>query len=105
MNEYVRKEYGVDFVDTITEAGPDGILDSASPLVEGIRERAAVSVNKHGSRVIAVVGHFDCAGNPVDERTHFENIRNAVKKVSAWFPGIEVVGLWVGEEWTVSQAV
>ncbi len=29
--------------------------------------RVEVSVNKQGSKLMAIVGHYDCAGNPVEE--------------------------------------
>ena len=30
-----------------------------------IRRAISISTEKHGSQIIAVVGHYDCAGNPV----------------------------------------
>jgi carbonic anhydrase len=99
----MKKKYGVDYVDSVTEAGPDGILSSSSPIAESIQKRVSISINKHGSRAIAVVGHDDCAGNPVSKDTHLKNICDSVKLVSAWFKGVDVIGLWVDENWVVHE--
>ena len=101
--EYVKRRFLVDYVDSVTEAGADGILSSSNPLSESIRGRVSISVGKHASKAIAVVSHFDCAGNPVDEETHKRNLRDAVKIVSEWFPKVKVVGLWVGGDWKVQE--
>ncbi len=106
VNEWMRKYAGVDAVDTITEPGPDGILaQEAHPLHASIRARLDISVTKHGARVIAVVGHADCAGHPVDESRHRADIQRSVERIKAWFPGVEVVGLWVGNTWQVERVV
>lgn len=101
VNDYMREKYGADFVDTITEAGPDGILANNGEATDSIKERVIISFEKHGSGLIAIVGHHDCAGNPVDAETHLENIRSAVSVVSTWFDGVKVIGLWVNERWEV----
>ena len=101
--EYMRKKFGVDFVDSVTEACADGILGHRSARVTAIKKRVEISVKKHGSRVVAVVGHHDCAGNPVSKETHIKEIKDDVKIVSEWFPGVKVVGLCVGEDWKVRE--
>ena len=101
--EFLKEKYGVAYVDDVTEAGPDRILDSRSHIVDSIKERVTLSVKKHDSHLIAVVGHHDCAGNPVDKEVHFRNIRDAMKRVSGWFDGVHVVGLWVDSKWAVHE--
>ena len=101
--EYMKQKYGVDYVDSVTEAGPDGILANKRPETESIKKRVAISVEKHGSKNIAVIGHADCAGNPVGRGRQFEEIMQAVEVVSSWYPGVNVVGLWVGEDWAVEE--
>ena len=65
VNEWMKEKFGVDFVDTITEPGPNGVLtNNKVPLVSSIKDRVLISVNGHGSKTIALVGHHDCAGNP-----------------------------------------
>jgi carbonic anhydrase len=101
--EFMKKRFRVDFVDDVTEAGSDCILCSRSGLVDSIRKRVSISVERHGSRVVGVVGHFDCAGNPVSEKEHKKEIGESVKVVSKWFPGVTVVGLWVDRNWIVHE--
>jgi len=103
VNEYMRKRYGVDYVDTITEPGPIRILagEGDPVLLESIFARVAISVEKHGSQAICVVGHHDCAGNPVDRETQLVQVEKSVALLGERFPGVEVFGVWVGEQWTV----
>ena len=60
-----------------------------------------ISLYKHGSCCVFVVGHHDCAGNPVDKETPLKHISGAVKRVKSWFPDVGVIGLWVNEKWEV----
>jgi len=60
-------------------------------------------VEKHGSQVIAVVGHYDCAGNPEDEEVQREDLRKAVEVISSWgFPVKRVIALWLDENFNPS---
>jgi carbonic anhydrase len=103
--EWLKAAYGVDFVDSVTEPGPVKILSEAcdSPAAKSILGRVAISVDKHGSKHIAVVGHHDCAGNPVDKSTQMKQIRSAEATISSWGFEAEVVGLWVDEDWQVHK--
>lgn len=103
--EYMKKKFKVDYVDAITEPGPNGILASNKDnvTVESIKRRVGISTGKHGSKNIAIVGHHDCAGNPVDKDTHIMHIRNAMKTVKSWGFNAEIIGLWVDENWKVNE--
>jgi len=100
--EYMRKTYHADYVDMITEAGPNKILaeNSDKAKVESIKARARISVERHGSRLIAVVGHHDCAGNPANAETQLRHIRAAMKTVDSWSLKVEVTGIWVDANWS-----
>ena len=102
---YLKERFGVEYVDMITEPGPNGILaaQEKSALVQSVLDRIDISVNKHGSKHIAVIGHHDCAGNPVDKNRQERDTRKAVEFLQGKFAGIEVIGLWVGPDWTVSE--
>ena len=95
--DYLRRRFLVDYFDSITEPGPDGILSNTIEkfYIDSIRRRVEISVYKHGSKLIAIVGHHDCAGNPVEERVHFEHIRKSVETVQSWGYDCDVFGLWV----------
>lgn len=99
-NEYVKKKFGVDYVDTITEAGIDGALAKTlkrSELYEATKRKILISVEKHGSFGIVIVGHSDCAGNPVEKEQHIKDIRESVLKVKEMiFPKeISVEGIYI----------
>ena len=103
--EWMMKKYNAKYVDMISEPGPIKILDEDknSCLVESIKNRIDVSVNKHLSRVIAIIGHYDCAGNPVEKEIQIKQIKNSIKKVSSWNFNAEIIGLWIDENWEVSE--
>ena len=89
----------------ITEAGPVKILtdcEDGVPL-DSIKRRVEISVEKHRSRYRVVVGHFDCAGNPVSKETQIEQILKSIKTVRSWHFKAEILGLWVDENWKVHE--
>lgn len=102
VNEFLRKTYNLDFVDTVTEPGPVKIL-AENLAVDSIINRVNISVGNHGSKLIAIVAHYDCAGNPVSKETQFEQMEKALQTVRGWNLDVECVGLWVGEDWQVEK--
>ena len=100
---YMRKRFGVEYVDSVTEPGPNKILAENSPpdLVLSILRRVEISVRKHGSKIIAVTGHHDCAGNPASEDEQINQIKKSVLLLKEKFPETEVHGLWINENWEV----
>lgn len=103
--EFLKRKYGVDYVDIITEPGPNGILaaNKDKSTIESIKRRVGISTGKHGSKYIAIAGHHDCAGNPVDKETHLAHVRSAIKIVKSWGLKAEVIGLWVDNKWKVGE--
>ena len=105
VNDWMKATFGADYVDTITEPGPDGILsDRSHPLVTSIKNRVLISVHKHHSEVVAIVAHGDCAGNPVSKDEHLAMLRRAVDTIAGWKLNVTVVGLWLEEtDWQVHE--
>ena len=103
--EWMKKNFKVDYVDAVTEPGPIKIISEFKdiPNIANIKKRVEISVSRHRSKFVAVVGHFDCAGNPVDKNTQVIQIADAVKKIKTWGFDVQVVGLWVDEYWKVSK--
>jgi carbonic anhydrase len=105
VTQWLKKKYSIDFVDVITDAGPNYILaknlDKAA--VESIKKRVEMSVMKHGSKLIAVVGHHDCAGNPAEKNIQIKHNLSAMKTVQSWKLDVEIIGLWVDDNWEVSE--
>jgi hypothetical protein len=91
----------------ITEPGPNKILagNKADQDVVSIRKRVDISVKKHSSKIIAITGHYDCAGNPVEKETQLLQISTSVKTIKSWGFDVLVIGLWVDDHWTVHKIV
>jgi len=103
--EYMEKSFGVDYVDMITEPGPNKILSAGQEtgLIESLKKRVEISVKKHGSQVIAIVAHYDCAGNPASEDEQKQHLREAREVIVSWgFPVDEIITLWLDENFTPS---
>lgn len=107
VKDYMQKNYGVDFVDAITEPGPVKILAENSPkeLIEDIKTCIGISVEKHGSKVIAIVGHHDCAGNPVPKEEQVKQLALAKETVEAMGFGVEIILLYVEGDWKTIEKI
>jgi hypothetical protein len=102
VNSWMKEKFGVDFVDTITEPGLNGVLaNNKEPLVTSIKDRVLISVNGHGSRTIALVGHHDCAGNPGPKDMQLDHMMKGIEVLRSWALPVHILGLWVGEDWKV----
>jgi hypothetical protein len=100
---WLRENLSIDYVDMITEPGPDKILAEGSAATQdSIKARVLISVNKHGSDTILVAAHHDCAGNPVARAQHEEHIRQSIIRIHSWnLPVKRIFGAWIGENWKV----
>lgn len=107
VKDYMKKNYDVDYVDMVTEPGPNKILadDTAEEIVENIKKRVEVSVHHHGSKVVAIVGHFGCAGNPTEKEEQIEHLRMAKKTVELFKFPVEIALLWVHGDWQTVEPV
>lgn len=121
LSSWITQNYPIDFVDTITAPGVDKKIfqeDNLGSLID----MAKISVGIHKSRLIVVSGHYQCAGNPVSEEIHADHIRTSVDVIKSWkdvfdLAGddsshndsdsgeIDVVGVWIGDTWTVTRIV
>ena len=100
---WMKGKYALDFVDMITEPGPDKMLTQGSPAqVESIKSRVLISVNAHGSETIVMIGHHDCAGNPVSKEEHIRQVKECVKVLQSWkLPVKNILGVWINDNWTI----
>ena len=104
VNKYLKGKLGVDYVDEITEPGPIKLLaENTDPRVENIKTRCDISLGKHHAAALAIVGHFDCAGNPECKEIQLEQIGNSIKTLRSWYPDIPIYGLWVDDAWLVTE--
>lgn len=93
---WLKENYDVSFVDTITEPGIDKLFTNIDKIKE-IKSKALISVNKHGSKLVMVSGHDDCAGNPVSKSEHVDQIKHAVSVIESWKLPIKIIGAWVNQ--------
>jgi hypothetical protein len=99
---YLKERLGVDFIDYISEPGPDKVyLQGTHETISEIQRKLSISLNAHHSGAIAVVAHHDCAGNPVSREEHIAAVRTCAANLAHWQPEVRVLGLWVNEQWRV----
>ena len=101
LANWIKENHSVDYVDTITEPGIDKKVAENLDL-ESIKAKVGISINAHGSGLIVVSGHFDCAGNPVSDDEHITHIKKGVETIKGWNLGVNVVGVWVDGNWKVN---
>jgi hypothetical protein len=102
---FLKKYFSVHYVDVVSEPGPNRILaeQSDSKTVKSILNRVNISVQKHRSKGIAIVGHYDCAGNPSDKSEQISHLQAAISFLRKHYSEIEIIGLWVDENWYVNE--
>jgi hypothetical protein len=103
--EYLKQRFNTDFVDSVTEPGPNLIVAERTPphLFDSIIARLRISTGRHRSKAIALVGHHDCAGNPSNYRSQLAQLSKGIAVLKAEFPDAEIVALWVDEAWAVHE--
>jgi carbonic anhydrase len=99
---WIKENFSVDYVDTITEPGIDKQVADNTDL-ELIKTKVGISINKHESELIVVSGHYDCAGNPVSNEEHITQIKKGIEVISSWNLGVKVVGVWVDDTWKINS--
>jgi hypothetical protein len=98
LSDWAKEHLAVDYIDTITEPGPDFAIAAAreaslAALVAKIR----LSQHAHGSSALVIAGHSDCAGNPVSEADHHEQLRRAVAKLALRLPRTRILAVHAGQ--------
>lgn len=96
---YLLDRFGVEFLDTITEAGIvryfSGETDSSQ--TEAALNSIRISLDKHGSRQIAIAAHDDCAANPIQAPQQQTQILEGTAFLKNRFPQCDILGLWVDD--------
>ena len=100
---WIKENYGVEYVDMITEGGIVGCLADKSFNIDNILNKVSISIDQHGSEHIFIVGHDDCAGNPVNPTTHKKQIIDSVNRIKCHILSCKVTGLWVSNDFKVHK--
>lgn len=103
---WMMRSFDLDFVDTITETGANRVLSGGTESeIAELRRKTRLSIQAHGSSVIGVVGHHDCATNQISDNEHKAQIKESVRVVENWNYPARVIGLWVNSDWQVEVVV
>jgi len=98
ISDWIKLHTNVDYVDLITEPGPDKELsDGSVHIIDEIVRKVSFSILHHSSRVVAVTGHHDCAANDADKEEHIEQILEGVRVLLSYGLNARVLGLWLNE--------
>ena len=102
---YLRERFSAEYIDSITEPGPVVILaeKTGSEQARSILARVEISLTKHKSGGIALIAHYDCAGNPAPESVQREQLVQSLAFLHGHYPTVEIIGLWVDSNWQVKQ--
>lgn len=99
---WMQERYGTEYIDMITEAGPTKyLLEGSEEQLASIKTKVDISVDKHGSGVVAIVGHHNCAGNPCERDEKEGQIEKSVELLKSWGFNVDVIGLYVNDQWEV----
>lgn len=104
VSTWIKQNHSVDYVDMITEPGSDkSLLMDNKERIDQIKTKVNISIKAHGSSVIIIAGHHDCAGNPVSKEEHISQIKKSVTIIKSWNFPAKVIGLWVNDQWKIEQ--
>ena len=97
--DWMKLNTNVEYVDLISEPGPDKVLSSETTyVVDEIIRKVAFSVKYHESPVVALCGHHDCAANNADREGHIEQIMEGIRVLQSYSLNVRLIGLWQ-DEW------
>lgn len=99
---WIKERFDVDHVDSITEAGPNRVLaNCVEPNLSNVKYNLGISVHGHGSRIVTLFGHYDCARNPVPRDIQISQVMGGIETLKSWNFPIRILGLYVNEDWEV----
>ncbi len=99
---WIKENYSIDYVDTITEPGPDKVVSEEKvEKIEQLKSKINISIEKHGSNLVVIAGHHDCAGNPISKEEHQNQIRKSISVIKSWNMSVEVIGIWINDKWEI----
>src|SRR5690242_11949416 len=77
---WMRDVLALDFVDLVTYPGADGfVAREAERAASVLRPSIEISIGRHGSPVLALVGHHECAANPGTADEHREQLLQGLR--------------------------
>ncbi len=101
--KFLKDRYNVSYVDCITEVSPCKILSAGSneKAITMILNKISISLHHHHSRIIALSGHHDCAGNKSDRTEQIEQLHKGMHLLNERYPEMDIICLWVNQDWKI----
>jgi hypothetical protein len=105
ISQYLKNRFEADYVDMITCPGPVRVLSLGEDkkLMEQLHDSIRISTCNHGSRLIAVVAHYDCAANNLSKEIQFDQMAESINRIEQWEIAVATIGLWVNDSWSVEE--
>ncbi len=107
-----QKKFNAKYADTITEAGLVGLLAKDNidqALLDSIRKKVFISLEKHHSKGVIVHGHQECAGNSVGDEQHRKDTLRAAEIIKSFAPsGVLVMPAFVEknhDDWITKELI
>ncbi|MFI7549436.1 carbonic anhydrase [Micromonospora sediminimaris] len=97
LDEWVKRHLDVEYLDTITEPGPEALLaTTGESRLDSLLDKVRVSQRAHGSATLVVAAHSDCAGNPVSVAEHHRQLRAGLSRLATRLPGTRILAVHAG---------
>ncbi|MEY8000203.1 carbonic anhydrase [Clostridium sp. Mt-5] len=101
---WIRSNFDVEYVDIISEPGIDKVISFQNEdFMNSLYKKMNISLNSHGSSMVFIAGHYDCAANKVDKFQHVDQIKRSVDIIRKLYKNIVVIGLWINENFQVEK--
>lgn len=97
INQWLKANYNIEYVDTITEHGIVKLFSNSDEIAK-IKSKVIISIEQSNSEVILVSAHHDCEGNSIQKDEQVSQIKNAISLIKSWGLTVTVVGVWVNED-------
>ncbi len=106
MEKYGKSYFSAKYPDTITDPGIVGTISKgpSKEFSDDLKKKLLISLDLHHSVGILVNGHAECAGNPVDDTVHKEDIKKSVEFIKKLTNSkVPVIGLFVERAWAALE--
>lgn len=96
LRDWIQVRTGAGVVDLVTVQGPDRVLARADDAwVLRLADRVQVSHRAHGSTTLVIASHSDCAGHPVPDSEHHEDLQRAAARIGSLCPAMNLLTVHV----------
>ena len=71
--------------------------------IKQLKYKVLISINAHGSKLVVISGHYDCAANIATKELHMTQIQKSINVVKSWKLPIMVIGIWINDKWEIEE--